>query len=189
MGYPRHGQIAPLPHLTAMGRSVAYRGGQDDCTPEMRLAIADRVRVGCTVRVAAVRIGLDPRRVKAWLAIATAFTSGPYWELAQACEAAEAEYLEQLTLSVREGSLKDGKLALEVLARRDPEAWGKRDAVRVEGHTGGAVQVEHTGTVNFGELARRIHDVVAGVTSGGTGQDDGLSDEFYASAMEADPDR
>lgn len=55
--------------------------------------------------------------------------------------AARYAYLEALELTVHAGAREDPKLALEVLARRNPEKWGRRGTVTLEAPPGSVLPI------------------------------------------------
>lgn len=57
----------------------------------------------------------------------------------EATQRAEQECLQLLELAVMKDAVTDGRLALQILERRDPEHWGRR--TQVTGPGGGPVQV------------------------------------------------
>jgi hypothetical protein len=117
--------------------------------------ILRRIAAGMSAKVAAESVGISKGAFYEWVARGEGRHERPatpeYVDFAAAVSIARARGRGVLELYVRQHSKEDGRLALEALARRYPEEWGRRDRIYLR-H---AIKVE-----DLGLIADRVFDVI-----------------------------
>ena len=107
-------------------------------TPESTEAVCEGLRLGLPIRQACATI-IHESSYYEWRA--RRGEGGLFAEFAEKTDEAIEAGFRTLAVVVRKGAQKNPKLALELLARRDHENWGRRSTVV------GEVKVTHTGNV------------------------------------------
>jgi hypothetical protein len=113
---------------------AVHRGGAvgrpPGLTPEVETRIVAAVGAGAHLSVAARAAGVSRQTLHRWRTRGAAEAEGPYHELANALERAEAEAeLRQVALIARAGQ-SEWRAAAWLLSRRAPERWGRGAAER-----------------------------------------------------------
>lgn len=95
-------------------------------TTEIRGAFLESIRNGLGVKPSAQKLRIAWSTIQAWKARDPEFSAE--------IQAARAEWEARMVAAITDYSEKvDGRLALEALARRHPERWGRQDRVTVRG--------------------------------------------------------
>ena len=114
-------------------------------TKEIISEICKRLKVGCYAKIAAAAIGVPERSYYNWLErgqkaekLAESVKKIPetekiFWQFWQSVQQAEAEANIVLTTMVFSKGNEDWKAALEMLARKWPEDWARKDYVDFKG--------------------------------------------------------
>jgi disulfide oxidoreductase YuzD len=114
-------------------------------TKEIIGEISKRLKVGCYAKIAAAAIGVPERSYYNWLErgqkaekLAESVKKIPetekiFWQFWQSVQQAEAEANIILTTMVFSKGNEDWKAALEMLARKWPEDWARKDYVDFKG--------------------------------------------------------
>lgn len=166
-------------------------GRRSKLTPEVHDRIINAVRAGATFEAAAGAAGIAEWTLYRWLQEAEA-DGAPAWKRAfredlyrardelevrvvagSVMKAAMGGYVvKRVTRRKPDGTIEeeeqtapaDGRVGLEILARRFwDRGWG-RQPTEVSGPGGGAIQVEHSASI--GELAQRLHAELAAIDGG-----------------------
>lgn len=123
-------------------------GRPSKLTPEVREAILQAFRLGATVKIACGATGIHEATFYSWMAkgleaVEAGRYRGQYAEFYEEVQRARNRGDLELLALARKASKKDGRLALELLSRRHPEAYARQDrtTVRHTGHDGGPVKV------------------------------------------------
>tara|TARA_R110000796_G_C14571530_1_gene435786 strand:- start:27692 stop:28207 length:516 start_codon:yes stop_codon:yes gene_type:complete len=159
---------------------MARRGRKPKLTPERQDQITTLIRGGNYKRTAAQQAGIDERTFYAW------FERGEpghksytrkYAQFRQAVEGAEAES----EIILVDAIIKDGTPAnkLEVLARRFPERWGRKQQLEHTGKDGAPIDIDGTGVSPVTIVIANPDD---------TWKDSDDPGEAAAETDEADPD-
>jgi transposase-like protein len=157
-------------------------GRRSKLTPEIHDRIVNAVRAGATFNAAAGAAGISERTLYNWINEAEE-PNAPSWKVqflqdlyrardelevrvvaGSVMKAAMGGYVvKRVTRRKPDGTVEeeeqtapaDGRVGLEILARRFwDRGWG-RQPTEVSGPGGGAIQVEHSASI--GELAQRLH--------------------------------
>ena len=107
-------------------------------TPEITDRVCEGLRLGLPIRQACAGV-ISQASYFEWRARKE--EGGLFAEFAERTDEAIEDGFRSLAVVVRKGAQKNPKLALELLARRDHENWGRRSTVV------GEVKVTHTGNV------------------------------------------
>lgn len=105
-----------------------------DLTPQVQERICKLLERGHYRKVAAEAAGVSYETMRRWM-VADAEV---FRVFRAAVHESESMAEERLYRIVRNGARKDPRLALEVLARKFPKRWGRRDHVKAD------VKVEHS---------------------------------------------
>lgn len=118
-------------------------GRPSKLTPEVRERLLQAFRLGATVKIAAGACGVHEASFYGWMAKGREAKSGEYRELFEHVTLARDTGDLELLALVRKHAKGDGRLALDLLSRRHPEAFARKDRTTVKhtGHDGGAIKV------------------------------------------------
>lgn len=157
-------------------------GRRSKLTPERHAIIVEAIRDGATLDAAAGAAGVDERTLYRWLADAEqpgarkalrqfrqdVYRARDELEVRVARDsvlksAIGGYVVKEVTRYKPDGTEEheqqiapaDGRVGLEMLARRFPDRWARRASVEVSGPGGGAIQVEHSAVL--ASLAERLH--------------------------------
>ncbi|MFF4777669.1 transposase [Microtetraspora fusca] len=157
-------------------------GRRTKLTADVHERIVAAVRAGATFEGAAGAAGIDESTLYRWLREAEA-SGAPAWkrqfrqDLYRARDEVEVRVVagsvmkaaiggyvvKRVTRTRPDGTVEteeqiapaDGRVGLELLARRFHDRWGRRQPIEVSGPGGGPIQVEHGATI--ADLAARLH--------------------------------
>lgn len=122
----------------------------------IRNAILIWMRQGSYARAAAESVGVGETTLYRWLEEgerdAKAEVDSPKREFWEAFTRARAAGEVGLVADVRSLAKKDGRLALEMLARRNPKQWGRR-RLEISGPDGGPVESSDVPAVDYDKLS------------------------------------
>jgi len=93
--------------------------------------IVKAVKLGNYLQIAARYSGITAGTLDRWLDLGRSRKRGPYRALYLKVRAAEAFAEVRALELISHGMISDPKIALEYLARRYPERWGKKDKVSI----------------------------------------------------------
>lgn len=105
-------------------RARAKVDARERFTPEVRAAFLAAVREGNYLETAAASAGVHPNTPREWLKRGARDTSGPHHEFWKAFRESDAASEKELLTLVRQHAVDDGRLALELMARKYPKRWG-----------------------------------------------------------------
>ena len=134
---------------------MARRPGRPSgLTDEVREGLLQAFRLGATVKIATGAVGVSETSFYAWMAKGIEAKTGQFAEFADAVHRARQRGDLELLALVRKAAKGDGRLALDLLARRHPEAFARKDrtTVRHTGHDGGPVKVAAM-VANLGDMS------------------------------------
>jgi transposase len=112
--------------------TVVPFGRPTKLTPKLRDAFCALIQQGVYVERACSLLGLDKNTVYSWIEEGAKEASGPRRDFLYAYGAAQAAIEQKLSGVVLTAAETDAKVALEVLARKFPQQWGRRQLVVVE---------------------------------------------------------
>jgi hypothetical protein len=118
-------------------KSKAKRGRPTKWTKQYRDRIIKNLENGHSHKRAAILAGVGESTFHEWLKkgreLREEGKNNLYTDFAERVEVAEETYIAYLQQSVTRHSVEDGKLALEVLSRRRPHEWGRKDRITHDG--------------------------------------------------------
>lgn len=123
---------------------MARRTGRPSgLTDEVRANLLHAFRLGATVRIACGATGVSEAAFYRWMAKGEAAKTGSFREFRDEVQRARDRGDLELLAFVRKGARDDPRLALDLLARRHPEAYARKDrhVVKHTGHDGGPITV------------------------------------------------
>jgi transposase-like protein len=162
-------------------------GRRSKLTPETHEAIVKAVKAGASFENAAQAAGIDESTLYRWLRdgetedaseVKRQFREDLYRAHAEVevrvvaasvMKSALGGYvIEETTVTKPDGTVEtrvkrapaDGRVGLDLLARRDPARWARRSPVEISGPGGGPIQVQAT---TIQELSARLHEELAGL--------------------------
>ena len=100
-------------------------------TPELQEKVCILIAKGTPPRVALRSTGVCDRTVYNWLQWGEEGKDQIYVDLCRAMRQAEANYLVTIAGNTVKHAEKDGRVCVDILGRRDPEHWGKKDTLDV----------------------------------------------------------
>jgi hypothetical protein len=100
-------------------------------------------RLGATVKIAAGACGIHEASFYGWMSKGREARRGEFFDFFDAVQRARDKGDLELLALVRKHAKEDGRLALDLLSRRHPEAFARKDrhTVKHTGHDGGAIKV------------------------------------------------
>jgi hypothetical protein len=101
-------------------------------TPELQTKICDIIRVGNYASVACKLVGITEQTLYSWLKRGTKGES-PFKEFMESVELAEGLAEAELLTKVRNKTGEDWRAAMNILSRRWPARWAKREIQIAEG--------------------------------------------------------
>jgi len=111
--------------MTDTEKKTEHRGRRTKLTRKIIKKICTLVEKGATYRASALACGISERAFYDWLSRGKEDKSGIYNQFLQSLNEAsarwETEITTQLTSIIRDN--KDGRVALEMLRRRNPSEW------------------------------------------------------------------
>jgi len=124
-------------------------------TPMFRDKAAGMVRAGAPPRTALRALGCSESTIRLWQSKAeSGEDGGRYTDLWRALQDAEQECLARVAANAIKHTERDGRTAVEVLSRRDPEHWSRRDEVEVK--------VALNADAIFAQIAAAKRDMIEG---------------------------
>jgi hypothetical protein len=144
-------------------------GRPTKCTPKRRKLICDAMRIGAHRPVAAARAGIELRTLERWLQWGEAARSRgdrtpatlPYRRFCREFRAAETEAELGIIADVRIGTRKQPRAGIELLARRHPDRWARRDQLEVSGSVSVAVDESMARDALMRAMERMVAESVA----------------------------
>lgn len=119
--------------------------------------IVDSVKRGVPQEAAAIAAGIDRSTFYRWKARGVAKPSSEYGKFATALRIARADAHDRLAKALFIHALKDGKLGLQVLARREPKEWAEPQArVEVSGKKGRPIETHDVVAAGLYEKLKRM---------------------------------
>jgi|SRR5829696_1101788 len=121
-------------HEVCQPHSGGQVGRRSKLTDDLEREILDAVRAGSYLAPAARRAGVSEKTIYEWRRLGREPDAPPRLaQFAVALERAEAEAEVSILASIRHQIARgDGRLGLEVLARKHPDRWGKNRPIAVE---------------------------------------------------------
>jgi hypothetical protein len=101
-------------------------------TPAIHQIIVDAITIGMYEAEAARLAGIDKTTLSKWKVQAAKKAGTPYSNLFNDMRDAMVKGEFNLATTVAGQARTDGRLALEVLSRKFPERWGRRDTMRFD---------------------------------------------------------
>lgn len=102
-------------------------------TPAVHQIIVDAITIGMYEAEAARLAGIDKSTLSTWkIRASKGGGNNPYSNLINAMRDAEIKGEFNLAITVAGQARTDGRLALEVLSRKFPSRWGRRDTMRFD---------------------------------------------------------
>lgn len=153
----------PCPNHAKPGEKVCGRhmqdppaGGRETKFDEGAIAgILNWLRQGSYLKAAAESQGISETTIHRWLeegkADDTAGLDSPKREFREQVTRARAEGEVRLVGYAIEAAKTDGRVAIEMLARRNPKQWGRK-RLEVTGADGGALEHTERASINYDKL-------------------------------------
>ena len=114
-------------------------------TPELKKQIIDYVRDGVSFHDACMALGIDESTLYKWKQRGKIDKSGRYFEFLKGIKQAEHEAKVWRILTVAKGEKEDPRLALEMLARKYPNEFARKDRHEISGADGKPIKIEFVG--------------------------------------------
>lgn len=115
------------------------KGRPTRLTPDVHAALVEALTTGCYRETAARAAGIGVSTLYRWLEQGEADIehdkATPHRELREALEKAEADAEQTALKIIRAAAPKNWQAAAWMLERKNPDRWGRRDAMKVE-HSG-----------------------------------------------------
>lgn len=111
-------------------------------TPELQKQIIQYVKEGVSFHDACIALGIDESTFYKWKQRGLKSKSGIYFEFVKGIHKAEHEAKVWRILTVAKGEKEDPRLALEMLARKYPKEFGRKDRHEITGEEGKPIKIE-----------------------------------------------
>ena len=111
-------------------------------TAEVRSRVLEGIRIGLPIKMAAARAGIAKQTLYNWLAEAEKKPDGAYGKFAAELDLAQADFAAKVLGHWNDAIPDDWRAGVEMLGRRFPDEFGKRERHEVSGPAGEAIKVE-----------------------------------------------
>jgi len=111
-------------------------------TPELKDKIIEYVREGVSFHDACVALGIGESTLYHWKQKGKKQKYGKYRQFLEEITKAEHEAKVWRILTVAKGEKEDPRLALEMLARKYPKEFGRKDRHEITGEDGKPIKIE-----------------------------------------------
>lgn len=160
-----------MTHLSYDPNIVAKPGRKTKLTPEIQLQIVINLASGVHKTIAANCAGVGTRTFMDWMRKGKERKGKRFIAFRHAVLEAEHRAEMVLVAATMRHSLTDGKVALELLARRHPKRWAKKDQLEIYGKAGKPIELSADAARE--SVMRQLSGLAAARLTAGVPEDEG----------------